>query len=172
MGGRRTVTRAARDINREFHRWNSVCSGSVDSSHTPVSTNEAYNPETNIWTKKASMPTARHHLTSEVVEGKLYAIGGRLLGNSIQSHINEALSNFNDNEVYDPKKDTWNIVAPMPTKRSGLAAASINGSIYLFGGQGLNSALNNTEKYDPQNQHMDKGITSSNCPSRPRSCKL
>jgi N-acetylneuraminic acid mutarotase len=158
MGGRRTVTRAARDINREFHRWNSVCSGSIDSSHTPVSTNEAYNPETNIWTKKASMPTARHHLTSEVVEGKLYAIGGRLLGNGIQSHINEALSNFNDNEVYDPKKDTWNIVAPMPTKRSGLAAASINGSIYLFGGQGLNSALNNTEKYDPKTNIWTKEL--------------
>jgi N-acetylneuraminic acid mutarotase len=130
--------------------------GGIDSSHTPVATNYAYDPKTNTWLKKAPMPTARHHLASEVVDGKLYVMGGRLLGNGIQSHINEALSNFNDNEVYDPKKNSWNIVKQMPTKRSGLAAASINSSIYVFGGQGLNSALNDSEKYDLRTNEWTK----------------
>jgi N-acetylneuraminic acid mutarotase len=115
-----------------------------------------YDPKTNTWLKKAPMPTGRHHLASEVVDGKLYVMGGRLLGNSIPSHINEALSNFNDNEVYDPKKNSWNIVKQMPTKRSGLAAASINSSIYVFGGQGVNSALNDSEKYDLRTNEWTK----------------
>ena len=66
------------------------------------------------------MPTARHHHTSAVVDGKLYVIGGRLLGNSIKSHIDEALSNFNDNEMYNPLNDSWTVLEQMPTKRSGI----------------------------------------------------
>ena len=57
------------------------------------------------WTEKAPMSTARHHHTSAVVDGKLYVIGGRLLGNGIKSQINEGLSNFNDNEMYNPLND-------------------------------------------------------------------
>jgi N-acetylneuraminic acid mutarotase len=125
--------------------------GGVDSSHTPVPSNEAYNPVSNEWTKKSPMPTARHHHTSAVVDGKLFVIGGRLLGNGIQSHINEALSNFNYNEMYFPKNDSWSVLEPMPTKRSGLAAASLNDSIYVFGGQGLYSALDNNERFDTRN---------------------
>ena len=93
----------------------------VDSTHNVVSTNEAYDPKTDTWTERSPMPTARHHLASLVVDGKLYAIGGRLLGNGIPRPVNEALSNFNDNEAYDPKQDSWTILSPMPTKRSGLA---------------------------------------------------
>jgi N-acetylneuraminic acid mutarotase len=63
--------------------------------------------------------------------------------------VNEALSNFNDNEMYDPKRDNWSILEPMPTKRSGLAAASISGNIYVFGGQSLNGAFDNNERYNP-----------------------
>ena len=47
-------------------------------SGKPLSTNEAYDPNNDTWTKKAAMPTARQHLASSVVDGKLYAIGGRL----------------------------------------------------------------------------------------------
>ena len=96
--------------------------GGLDASHTPVATNEAYDPKTDTWTEKAPMPTARHHHTSAVVDGKLYVIGGRLLGNSIKSHIDEALSNFNDNEMYNPLNDSWTIMEQMPTKRSGIAS--------------------------------------------------
>jgi len=36
----------------------------------------------------------------------------------------------------------------MPFKRSGLSSASINGSIYVFGGEDLTKTFNNNEKYD------------------------
>ena len=132
--------------------------GGVDASHTPVATNEAYDPKTNTWTERAPMPTPRHHHTSAVVDGKLYVIGGRILGNGVQSQINEALTNLDDNEMYNPLNDSWTMMEPMPTKRSGIASAAspVNGNIYVFGGQSMDGAFNNTEKYDPKMDQWTK----------------
>lgn len=122
--------------------------GGVDDVHNVVNTNLVYDPKNNSWTEKAPIPTARHHMTSSVVDGKLYVIGGRLLGDGIPAPIKEGLSNFNNNEMYDPKNDTWTQLEPMPSKRSGLASAPIGGYIYVFGGQKVNGTFENNEKYD------------------------
>jgi N-acetylneuraminic acid mutarotase len=39
-------------------------------------------------------------------------------------------------EVYDPATDRWSALAPLPTARSGLAAAVFGNRIYVFGGEG------------------------------------
>jgi N-acetylneuraminic acid mutarotase len=122
--------------------------GGVDDVHNVVTTNLMYDPVNDTWTERAPMPTARHHLTSSVVEGKLYIIGGRLLGNGIPRPITEGLPNFNDNEMYDPVKDTWTQLEQMPTKRSGMASASVGNNIYVFGGQKVNGTFENNEKFD------------------------
>jgi N-acetylneuraminic acid mutarotase len=122
--------------------------GGVDDVHNVVNTNLVYDPKNNSWTEKAPMPTARHHMTSSVVDGKLYVIGGRLLGDGIPAPIKEGLSNFNNNEMYDPKNDTWTQLEPMPSKRSGLASASIGDYIYVFGGQKVNGTFENNERFD------------------------
>jgi len=41
-----------------------------------ISTVEAYDPETDTWEKKADIPTPRWGLSTSVVDGKIYAIGG------------------------------------------------------------------------------------------------
>ena len=94
------------------------------------------------------MPTARHHLTSSVVNGKLYAFGGRIYGDGIPEPIAKALSNFDVNEMYDPISDTWTKLNPMPSKRSGLASAAIGNDIYVFGGEKVKGTFENNEKYD------------------------
>ena len=109
--------------------------GGVNSSYSVVATNEAYNPKSNSWTERMAMPTPRQHATSEVVNGKLYIIGGRVAGDGKSYSIREALLSFNNNEVYDPNRDTWSSLQPMPTNRSSMTAASINDYIYVFGGQ-------------------------------------
>jgi N-acetylneuraminic acid mutarotase len=86
------------------------------------------------------MPTAREHLTSSVVNGKLYVIGGRTAGMS---------TNVDVNEVYDPITDKWTGLDSMPTKRGGLTSAAVNGTIYTFGGEELTGTFNNNERYDP-----------------------
>jgi N-acetylneuraminic acid mutarotase len=87
------------------------------------------------------MPTAREHLTSAVVNGKLYVIGGRTAG---------MVANVDANEVYDPVVDKWNILESMPSKRGGLTSAAANETIYVFGGEEPSSTFNDNEKYNPK----------------------
>ena len=113
------------------------------SSDRPLGSNEAYDPSSDTWTSKALMPTARHHAGSALVDGKIFVIGGRISG---------SLENISVNEAYDPERDQWitNSEA-MPSKRSGIAAASppVNSNnIYVFGGEEPSRTFNNNEKYD------------------------
>jgi N-acetylneuraminic acid mutarotase len=124
--------------------------GGLNSSQVPVNTMEAYDPESNTWTSKTPMPTARHHLELAAIDGKLFALGGRILGDGVQSDdMDESLTNFNRNEMYDPQTDTWSVKQPMLSKRSGFAATSANGQIYIFGGEGIRESLASVEKYNP-----------------------
>jgi N-acetylneuraminic acid mutarotase len=85
------------------------------------------------------MPTARHHHTSAIVDGKLFIIGGR---------ETDVPSNVDNNEMYDPVHDRWIIHTPMPTKRSGLAAATIGLDIFAVGGEKIEGSFDTNEKYD------------------------
>jgi N-acetylneuraminic acid mutarotase len=124
--------------------------GGVNSSRVPVNTMDAYDPQTDTWITKKPMPSARHHLESGVIDGKLYVLGGRILGDGVASEdMREATTGFNRNEMYDPQTDTWITKKPMLEKRSGFAATSANGQIFVFGGEGVKGHLNSVEKYDP-----------------------
>jgi hypothetical protein len=79
--------------------------------------NEMYDPATNTWITKKSMPTLRSFATA-VFHNKIYCIGGA-----------DGL-----NEVYDPATDTWETKQPMPTPRSALSASVVNDKIYFIGG--------------------------------------
>jgi hypothetical protein len=61
------------------------------------------------------------------------------------------LENISINEAYDPEQDKWiTNLEVMPSKRSGIAAASSlnNSDIYVFGGEEPSKTFNNNEKYD------------------------
>ena len=73
------------------------------------------------WTQKADMPTARWHLSTSVVDGKIYAIGG--------------VGSFKKVEEYDPATDTWTEKADMPTRRIFIATSVVDGKIYAIGGE-------------------------------------
>lgn len=127
--------------------------GGLNASHIPVNTNYAYDPKTNTWSTKSPMPTARQHIATAVVDGKLYAMGGRFLGNGIRSEdIQDTHTNFNRVEMYDPKTDSWTVREPMQVKRSGFTATQASdGNIYVFGGQGIEGTdISSVEKYDPK----------------------
>jgi len=91
------------------------------------------------WTRKSDMPTARFGLTSSVVNGKIYAIGGAT-GPGV---------NVRTVEEYNPVTDTWTTKSNMPTSRWGLSISSVvNGRIYVVGGSG-GPALSTVEEYNP-----------------------
>lgn len=105
--------------------------------------NEAYDPITDRWVSKTPMPTGRHHAASATVDNKIYVSGGRIAGSS-------PLVNVNINEMYDTETEKWTTVEPMQSKRSGIAAASVNNNIFVFGGEDLTRTYGNNEKFDTQ----------------------
>jgi N-acetylneuraminic acid mutarotase len=122
-----------------------------------------YDPSQNVWQEGKSMPTARAALATQFISGVLYAVGGT---NSGPLNVNEAYdprtdtwtekgrtagksSNLGNNEAYNPTANSWSELAPMPTKRGGIAAAGVNGNIYVFGGEAPTQTFNNNERYDP-----------------------
>jgi N-acetylneuraminic acid mutarotase len=76
------------------------------------------------WTSKAPMPTARFALGVAVVNGKIYAIGGR----------DSSFDLVGNNERYDPESNTWETLAPMPTPRARFGIAVFQNKIYVIGG--------------------------------------
>jgi Uncharacterized protein conserved in bacteria len=103
-----------------------------------LSSVEAYDPSTDTWTTKASMPAAREQFCTEVVNGKIYAIGG---------------ANSSSVYEYNPVTNTWATKASMSTPRREFQTEVIDGKIYAIGGQSgttLSSTLSSVEEYDPE----------------------
>jgi len=98
------------------------------------------------WTKKADMPTARWGLSTCVVNGKIYAIGG------------EAQNIFSTVEEYNPKTDTWTKKADMPTERYYFTTCAVNGKIYAIGGTNAENVMDFSavEEYDPVSNKWTK----------------
>lgn len=86
----------------------------------------------------AQRPFPGNHHGLEVVDGKIYLIGG-LDGGSAGKV-----------QIYDPALDTWTLGAPMPWNGGSCATALIDGMIYVGGGnlQGAGTA-SNFAVYDP-----------------------
>jgi N-acetylneuraminic acid mutarotase len=93
----------------------------------------------NSWTTMASMPTARSSLGAAVIDGKIYAIGGK----------------DGVNEVYDPATNTWATKAPLPSQRTSFGIATYANKIYVIGGyantttDGISNLSGLVEVYDP-----------------------
>jgi N-acetylneuraminic acid mutarotase len=90
------------------------------------------------------MPTARHHISSTIIDNAIIVIGGR---------VTEVQSSLNTNQEYYPKNNSWVELAPMPTKRSGVAAVSVDGNVYVMGGEKISGSFSTLEKYDPQSDN-------------------
>ena len=106
---------------------------------------EMYDPATDVWTNKTSMPTPRKSFGIAAFKEKIYVIGGL----NCTDRNNDVITGLN--EVYDPKTDTWQTKAPMPTIRYGISANVVNGKIYLIGGKNASGWIDGVnEVYDPE----------------------
>jgi len=118
--------------------------------HVSVGAVEEYDPSTNTWRQRSSMPTPRNHATSGVVNAKIYVIGGRVGA----AFISAGSSNVEVVEEYDPATDAWGSArARMPSARSAMASGVHGGRVYVTGGEGQNAQMMYTfralEAYDP-----------------------
>ncbi len=112
-----------------------------------MATNEVYDLATDQWTRLAPMPTPREHLAAAVIDSLIYVVGGR------RSSFIGMLENLSKLEAYSPATNTWYPLRDMPTPRGGLAAAAMNGKLYVFGGEYFTSfssgVFATNEEYDP-----------------------
>lgn len=100
--------------------------------------NERYDPGSNTWATLSPMPTPRQHTNCCVVSGKVYVLGGLekgtlKAGDSMRDWAENARLS-SQNEVYDPKTDSWESRAPLPTPRQGPGVGCVNGRIFTIGG--------------------------------------
>jgi len=85
-----------------------------------------YNPMIDTWTEKTGIPKWISGLSTCVLNGKVYAIGG-------YKKTNPEFEPFSIVAEYHPATDTWR-KADMPTARAYLSASVVNGKIYAIGG--------------------------------------
>lgn len=118
-----------------------------------------YDPAQNAWTKKKPMALPSHHVAFCEHDGKIYAFGGFVYPDSGPA----AWVPINNTWEYDPGKDSWKALAPMPTKRGAAEAVEVNDKIYVIGGattapgakenyinqQTRQNVLGTVEEYDP-----------------------
>lgn len=107
--------------------------GGREPGNFTLGTLEAYDPATDLWQQRASMPTGRSGNAAAAVRGCLYAFGG-------EGAAGRPGDVFRENEVYDPRTDTWEAAPAMPTPRHGIGAAVVGDTIFIPGGatvQGL-----------------------------------
>ncbi|MFC2037950.1 Kelch repeat-containing protein [Chloroflexota bacterium] len=103
------------------------------------STVEEYDPATDTWTIKASMPTSRGWHSASVIDGKIYIFGGSQNSGPSTDRVLTV-------EVYDPATDTWNQKENMPGTRASGHSSVMAGKIYLIGGYGVKYRV---DEYDP-----------------------
>ena len=114
--------------------------------------NEVYDPAADKWDTKVPMPTPRADLCANVVNGKIYCIGGKKYWG-----VDPFYQELNTTEVYDPARNIWTTKSPMPIPVLGAASAVLDGKIYVIGGSrhfqvGWDLAtVASNQVYDPEN---------------------
>jgi N-acetylneuraminic acid mutarotase len=114
-----------------------------------MASTEVLDIATGTWSAAAPMLTARNHHGASLIDGKIYVVGGRIGSTFIIGLSN----NVSTNEVYDIAKNTWAAVLGMPTPRSGVGTAVLNGRMHVLGGEAYLNDLVGTyrthEAFDP-----------------------
>ena len=82
------------------------------------------------WRPLSPLPTPRNHPGYATVGGKIYVIGGQLLGD-------ERFGNVNNVHAYDPATDRWTAVAslPFPLSHTHTSTVVLDGRIVTVGGK-------------------------------------
>jgi N-acetylneuraminic acid mutarotase len=117
--------------------------GGINASRQAIATVEAYDPSTDRWTQRASLPDPMHHVNLAASGGKLYVVGA-LSGASFDA--------IGDTLVYDPGADAWSPLSSMPsgTERGASGVAVLDdGRIVVAGGLRGGDSVPDASVFDP-----------------------
>jgi N-acetylneuraminic acid mutarotase len=105
--------------------------------------NEMYDPTTDTWTNKTSMPMAYANLNAVTVNGMIYVMGGTTANSG-------KMMFYGKNELYNPITDSWQSLTSMPIPVGKFGMVAVGNQIYVIGGQ-----TNEPIKYSNQTQIYD-----------------
>jgi N-acetylneuraminic acid mutarotase len=89
------------------------------SSNEPIKSQELY------WEFGEPMPINRTELTAEVIDGKIYVMGGA-------DYLKDGIMDLV--EIYDPETDDWSESTPLPDPIDHTAAVVYDNKLYIIGG--------------------------------------
>ncbi len=143
-----------------------ACDNDQDKYHLTLNVDDwLVDPAHTTWQNtRKPMPIKRNHISTTVLAGKLYVIGGQF-GHDCGGGEDQIYSHR-----YDPLTDTWTRLTDLPTVRSHCEASifPLDGSIYFAGGDGATSKVTiltpgankglgswaNADKYDLPNPYI------------------
>ncbi|KAF8791411.1 Kelch-like protein 5 like protein [Argiope bruennichi] len=112
---------------------------------------ECFDPHRNKWTYCAPMSIRRGGAGVGVINNYLFALGGH-----DAPILNPGVSRFECVERYDPRTDTWTLVAPMRRGRDAIGVGILGDRLIAVGGYDGQSYLKIVEAYDPQNNEWEE----------------
>jgi N-acetylneuraminic acid mutarotase len=108
--------------------------------HDDVPGVNAGQPKDPTWSTIAPYPTGIMDNSADIIDGKVYSVGG------FDASFNITAKGY----VYDPDANTWTAIADMPVAREKPAAAAVNGKLYVTGGwDTAGNPVARTDVYDP-----------------------
>ena len=102
---------------------------------------ESYNPLTNRWAKIPNLAKARRFASAVATCGKILVVGGFC-----------DMGDTNDVEftceMFDPCVNQWSLVASPAVPRAACAIASVDDTVYVFGGDSQETCLDDIVTFD------------------------
>jgi hypothetical protein len=132
----------------------------VEPSYHQLGVNEVYDPETDTWSTKASLPVPAFGYASAVVDDEVYVIGG---AQQLTDNLSDLVA-VDSVQVYNVTNGSWRNVASLPNARSFGAAAVTSGliapeRIYFLGGYDLNAYSSANRVYDVERNSWSSGAS-------------
>lgn len=109
---------------------------------------DRFDPKMGAWTTLPDAPRPRDHFHAVVLDGKIYAPGGRRSGDKGQT-LEVTIPEM---DIYDIATRTWTTAkAPIPTQRAGVSVFAVGKRIVVIGGESGRqvAAHAEVEAYDP-----------------------
>ncbi len=117
-----------------------------------VNWTDEYNPKTGEWRRLPDAPHARDHFQAAIIDGKIYAAGGRRTSKETNQVFDLVVPEV---DVFDLASETWtSLPSPeldLPTPRAGTSTMALNGELLVIGGETVRKspAQNEVEAYSP-----------------------
>jgi N-acetylneuraminic acid mutarotase len=131
-----------------------IVGGFRGATFNPTDAVHIYDIASGTWSRGAPMPTPRGAIAVAVLDGRIHAIGGNAANAGSLGHehgVGGDNSSVGTHEVYDPASDSWTRLAPVPTPRNHLGAATVRGRVHVVGGRvGGDFMLTAHEVWDPR----------------------